>query len=102
RQRLILQRLCGRWLRSRGYPSLSDAARPSAASEPAISVIDRSKIEQDILRGWIAYRARDASQRFPRLAAIAKRSLGITDPSHAGATVWSESNARNEGGAAKP
>src|SRR5262249_37090438 len=29
RQRLILQRLCGRWLRSRGYPSLSDAVRAS-------------------------------------------------------------------------
>jgi hypothetical protein len=70
--------------------------RASAASEPAISVIDRSKIEWDILRGWIAYRARDASQGFPRLAAIAKRSLGITDPSHAGATVWSESTTRNE------
>jgi hypothetical protein len=102
RQRLILQRLCGRWLRSRGYPSFSDAAPPSAGSKPAISIIERSKIERDILRGWIAYRARDVSQRFPRLAAIARRSLGIAEPSDAGATVWSESNDRNAGAASKP
>ena len=52
---------------------------------------ERIGIELDILRGWITFRARSASSRFPRLAAIARRILGIRDASAAGATAWSES-----------
>lgn len=80
RQTVILDRMCGPWLMSRGYPPA-----PQAADAPG----ERSGIELAILRGWLSFRLRGASQRFPRLAAIARKSLGLKNPAEVGAKVWS-------------
>jgi hypothetical protein len=91
RQRIVLQRLCGRWLAARGYPAVPDGMSHDAAAGPGLPIGARIGIEIDILRGWLSCKLRAASQRFPRLAATAKRMLGIADASQAGAVVWSES-----------
>jgi hypothetical protein len=90
RQRLILQRLCGRWLAARGYPALPEGMKHDETAVPGVSIPGRIGIEIEILRGWLSYRLRAASRRFPRLAATAKRVLRIADPSQVGAVVWSE------------
>jgi hypothetical protein len=100
RQRVILQRLCGRWLAAHGYPAVQEGMRRDKTAIPQVSIGERIGIELDILRGWLSYRLRMASQRFPRLAASVKRVLGIADSSQAGAVVWSES--RRESGATEP
>src|SRR5262249_53054940 len=91
RQRIILQRLCGPWLKSRGYPPSPEGAGRAATAASPIGLGERARIELEILRGRLSCRARAASQRFPRLAARARRALGIAEPSQVGATVWSES-----------
>lgn len=91
RQRFILGRLCGRWLASHDYPPMPDELRLDPAASPSPSLAERIGIEGDILSGWLSYRARMASQRFPKLSRLAKRLLGIADPSRAGATAWTES-----------
>ena len=73
RQRLILRRLCGRWLQERNYPltptdSISDLDRASS-----LGVRDRFRIEAAISIGWLNYHVRAASQRFPRLSLAVKR-----------------------------
>ena len=92
RQRVILQRLCGSWLESHGYARLPEGVGQDAMMDPPISIGERIRIELQILRGWVSYQARTASRRFPRLAAVARRALGIAESSHAGATVWSGSD----------
>jgi hypothetical protein len=101
RQMFILQRLCGSWLESRGYPPVPEGASREPLAAPQIRIGERVRIEFEILRGWLSYRARTASLRFPRLAATTKQMLGIAEPSQAGATVWSESKAGSNQGAAK-
>lgn len=91
RQRYILRRLCGSWLRAHGYPPVPAGAGPEEAVNPPIPLGDRVRIELEIVRGRLSFLARATSQRFPRLAAAARRALGLSDPSQAGATVWSES-----------
>jgi hypothetical protein len=56
-----------------------------------VPIGERIGIEIEILGGWLSYQLRAASQRFPRLAAVAKRMLGIAEPAQVGAVVWSES-----------
>jgi hypothetical protein len=56
-----------------------------------VSIGERIGIEIEILRGRLSYQLRAASRRFPRLAAIAKRTLGIAESAEVGAVVWSES-----------
>jgi hypothetical protein len=90
RQRLILQRVCGRWLAARGYPALPEGMTQDETAVPGVSIAGRIGIEIQILRGWLSYRLRAASRRFPRLAATAKRVLRIADPPQVGAVVWSE------------
>jgi hypothetical protein len=97
RQRIILQRLCGRWLTSRGYPVRPEGASRDTMTAPRFSVGETVRIELDLLRGWLSFRLRAASQRFPRLASMAKRALGITESPHVGAVVWSESNPGSKG-----
>jgi hypothetical protein len=100
RQRVILQRLCGRWLAAHGYPAVPGWARRDEVAIPRVSIGEKIGIDLDILRGWLSFRLRMASQRFPRLAASVKRVLGIADSSQAGAVVWSES--RREAGSSEP
>src|SRR5262249_20413872 len=101
RQRLILRRMCGRWLKSHSYPPVPEGAGRDAMAAPPISIGERVRIELDILRGWLSFRARAASQSHPRLAATTRRILGLADPAKAGATVWSGPNADAIGGALK-
>ncbi len=90
RQKLILQRMCGRWLRARGYPPVPEGASADAMSVPPAPVGERARIELEIVRGWLSFRLREASQRFPRVAATARRALGIKRPEQVGAKAWSE------------
>ncbi len=91
RQRLILRRLCGRWLKERNYPLIPAGSDSGVARDTSISLRDRFQIEADLLVGWLNYQVRTASQRFPRLALAVKRMLGIPTPPQAGATVFSDS-----------
>lgn len=97
RQRFILHRLCGAWLKARGYPPAPEGAGGEATAGLEVSILDRARIECEIFRGWLSYRAHAASQRFPRPAAMARRVLGIAEPSHAVATVWSEARGQRTG-----
>jgi hypothetical protein len=92
RQKVILRRVYGRWLECRGYPLVPEGASPDAIAAGTPSIGERVGIELQIGRGWLSFRAREAAQRFPRLAAIARRALGIKGPVQAGATTWSESS----------
>jgi Sulfotransferase domain len=102
RQRLILHRLCGRWLRSRGYSSRPQGDRQTETTGGRARLGEKLGIEVDILRGWLSYQTRTASQRFPRLATTGKRMLGIANPSQVGAVVWSESQATKNAGGTEP
>lgn len=94
RDRAILRRLCGPWLESRGYPT--------APEEPVRwTISERARIERDILRGRASYRARAASERYPRLASIARRMLGIAGPANVGATTWAGTDAGPKGGSSR-
>jgi Sulfotransferase domain len=90
RQRVILEKLCGRWLESHAYASRPQGTAPDADGPLRLTPGQRLRLELDIVAGWMSYRARATSQRFPRLAATVKRWLGIADSSRTGATVWSE------------
>jgi hypothetical protein len=89
RQRVILRRMCGRWLISRGYPLVPEGADPDAMAVASLPIGERLRIELEILRGWLSFRVREAAQRFPRLAAIARKALGLKSPAEVGAKVWS-------------
>ena len=95
RQRRVLQRLCGRWLRSRDYALRPAGADPRGLDDPLFSARDLFRMEADLLVGWWNYQVRNASQRFPRLAVAVKRLLRIPTPTQVGATVWSESKAES-------
>src|SRR5262249_47015243 len=86
-QRVVLDRLCGRWLQARGY-----SLRPTGAeSGPArIGWRESLRIEADLVICSFNYLVRALSQRFPQLARMAQRWLGIRSEGPAGATVWSE------------
>ncbi len=90
RQRVILEKLCGRWLESHGYASRPQGTAQDADGPLRLTPGHRLRLELDIVAGWMSYRVRATSQRFPRLAATVKRWLGIADSPQARATVWSE------------
>jgi hypothetical protein len=91
RQRYILHRLCGSWLRAHGYPLVHEGAGSAQLAFGPMTPGERFRIELEIARGRVTYLTRTGSQRFPRLAAPIRRVLGMADRSQAGATVWSES-----------
>jgi hypothetical protein len=91
RQRVILARLCGRWLQARGYPLHPAGAEAGATAESHCGWRDALRIEADLAVGRLNYLARAASLRYPRLARMARRLLGSPTEGQAGATVWSES-----------
>jgi hypothetical protein len=90
RQRWILLRLCGPWLKARNYPLIPDGSAPGVPGDLSISVRDRFRIEADLIVGWLNHQVRTASQRFPQLALSIKRLLGIPTPPQVGATVFSD------------
>jgi hypothetical protein len=91
RQRRILDYLCGRWLRSRQYDLQPAGGESATVADPSSNIGDRVRIEVDLLVGWLNYQVRNATQRFPHLAAAVKRMLGMKPPTQVGATVWTES-----------
>jgi hypothetical protein len=87
-QRSTLNRLCGRWLRERGY-SL-DPNPAGAVPNSRVHLLERLNIEADIAVGRLNFLIRAGTQRFPATARAAKRLLGIPTDSKAGATAWSD------------
>jgi hypothetical protein len=90
RQRAVLDRLCGRWLDERGYDREPATVGTRTPGDSPLAWRVRAGIETDLALARLAYQVRWASQRFPRLARVAKRILGIPTPEHVGATVWSD------------
>ncbi len=86
RQRRLLERLCGRWLKARGYPP-----DPNENGTGAISLRERLSDEIDVMVGRANYLARFGSQRFPRAARLVKRLLGMPLDTPAGAIAWADS-----------
>jgi hypothetical protein len=91
RQRAILDRLCRRWLEARNYPiaPVGTGLDPGVPWRPGLA--ESILVEVDLALGRLAFLVRAASQRFPRLADIAKRLLGLPPGPPSGAKVWSES-----------
>ena len=87
RQRWILERLCGRWLRSRGYSAETHEARRAT-----LSVGDLVRGEVDLMVGGATFLVRAASLRYPRTARIIKQVLGLPAVAPAGATAWPDPN----------
>jgi hypothetical protein len=85
RHRAVLRRLCGRWLRARGYSPMA-----IDAGEANISLRERLRIEIDLTVGAATFLIRSASQRWPRTARSIKRILGIPVDAQAGATAWAD------------
>jgi Sulfotransferase domain len=83
--RAVLGRLCGRWLRARGYsPTTIDAGQAN------ISLRERLSIEIDLIVGGATFLIRSASQRWPRTARSIKRILGVPVDAQTGATAWAD------------
>ena len=85
RQRIILDRLCGRWLKERGY-----SADPSESGKAKVSVRDLVRAELDIMVGRATFLVRTASSRYPGTARALKRILGLPVETPAGATAWAD------------
>jgi hypothetical protein len=85
RQRMVLHRLCGRWLKARGY-----ASDPNTTVKADLSVRDRVSVEVDLMVGRATFVVRAMSQRFPGMARSIKRILGLPVDTQAGATAWAD------------
>ncbi len=83
RQRRILQRLCGRWLKSRGYSP--DTEQPWLSR---VSVGDMIRAEVDLMVGYAMLVVRATSLRYPRTVRTIKRFLGFPTVAPTGATTW--------------
>jgi hypothetical protein len=90
-QRALLDRLCARWLQERDYPLRPAGSESGLTAESPIGWRDSLRLEAGRAIGFLNYRVRALSQRFPRLARRVKRLLGTPTEGQAGATVWSES-----------
>jgi hypothetical protein len=80
RQRAILARLCDRWLAENGYATDTCDPASAAGAQPGrglSAVAGRLREEQEMARAWLACSLRCASMRYPRIARLVKRSLGI-------------------------
>jgi hypothetical protein len=76
RQRAILARLCNRWLAENGYAT--DTTDPAAQSSRDVkAVVGRLREEREMARAWLACSLRCAAMRYPRVARVVKRCLGI-------------------------
>jgi hypothetical protein len=87
-QRATLHRLCGRWLRTRGYDV---GPNPSNFRFLVLRAWrELVRIESDVFVGRVNFTLRAATQRFPGVARTVKRLLGMPVESKAGATAWSD------------
>ncbi len=87
-QRVLLNRLCGRWLKARGYPN--DPIAPSRTELSRRSIRERLRSEADLWAGRLTFAIRSSSQRFPATARAIKRLLGMPSQTAAGATAWAD------------
>jgi hypothetical protein len=85
RQRVVLQRLCRRWLQARGYE-----VEPVALPRTRVRLLDLIKIEANLAAARVNIVVQTGSRRYPRLSRSIKRMLGIPSPAHVGATAWSD------------
>jgi Sulfotransferase domain len=84
----ILRRLCGGWLKARGY---SLARMPGSRWDFTLNAMrDAFRGEIDIMVGRLNYLLRSTSVRFPKTASTFKRILGMPVDSSTGATVWAD------------
>jgi hypothetical protein len=84
----ILHRMCGRWLKARGYSLDGMPARQWDFTRNGLR--DAIRGEADILVGRLNYLVRTMSVRFPKTASTVKRMLGMSVEAKAGATVWAD------------
>jgi Sulfotransferase domain len=85
RQRRILERFCGRWLRSRGYSE--DSVDPGQAT---LSIRELLGTEADIIVGRATFVVRTMSSKYPGTARALKRILRLPVEAGAGATAWAD------------
>jgi hypothetical protein len=85
RQLRTLKRLCGRWLKARGYSA--DSGDPETTKVPVRELV---RAEVDILVGRATFLIRTTSLRYPRTARTFKRILGLPVEAPAGATAWAD------------
>ena len=85
RQRRVLDRLCGRWLKARGY-----SADSSETGKAKVSVPELVRSEVDIMVGRATFLIRTTSLRYPETARALKRILGLPADAPAGATAWAD------------
>jgi Sulfotransferase domain len=85
RQRRILNRLCGRWLKARGYSD--DSGEPGT---PKVAVRELFRAQADIMVGHATFLVRTTSSRYPQAARALKRILGLPVEGTAGATAWAD------------
>jgi hypothetical protein len=88
RQTAILHRLCGRWLKARGYSLEGMPARRVTLSIHGIRELLQGEV--DLMVGLLNYVVRTTSLRFPKTARTAKWLLGAPIETSAGATVWAD------------
>jgi hypothetical protein len=88
RQLQILERLCGPWLETRGYPRERVPARSATFAFTRIG--ERANLDVDIWKGRAAMLVRNTADRFPEAARAAKRLLGLPADAPVGATAWSD------------
>jgi len=91
RQRVQLERLCGRWLEANGY------GRDREAWAIRLGAWDRLEQAVDRLAGRVRLGLRLGSDRAPRLAGIARRILGLEEPVEAHGWVQALSARSAEG-----
>ena len=78
--RVVLQRLCRRWLLARGYDLDLTRGR--------VGWLDLVKVEANLIAARVNILVQAGSKTFPRLSRSIKRMLGIPIAAHVGATAW--------------
>jgi hypothetical protein len=85
-QRRTLERVCGRWLKARGY-STDSGEQPE---RPKVSVRELIRAEVNIAVGRATFLIRATSLRYPATARAIKRLFGLPTVAPAGATAWAD------------
>jgi hypothetical protein len=84
----IMHRLCGRWLKARGYSFIGMPARRWEFTRKGLREAFQGEV--DIMLGRLNYLVRTTSVRFPKTASAVKRLLGMPVETKARATVWAD------------
>jgi hypothetical protein len=89
--RVVLHRLCRRWLRARNYPLYPINEQAGHVVLPSLDPRQRIRIELDLIVAQVAQLAQTISRLYPRLVRAVKRLVGIQTPARVGASVWRQS-----------